>query len=110
MKSRHKKLLLALNGTLLAFLAVVVVIPAPLPGAAEAIAGQPGNGGAANRQRGQYVMVSGRSSGSTGNVVYILDTVNREMVALKYNKGNSALEGVGYRNLSDDSKLGGGGR
>ncbi|MGQ0628328.1 MAG: hypothetical protein ACT4PL_09555 [Phycisphaerales bacterium] len=70
-----------------------------------ALAGQP-----VSRQRGQYVMIAGRAQGSTTNVVYILDTVNQELVAVRYNRGTQALEPIGFRNVGEDGKIGGGGR
>ncbi len=68
--------------------------------------GQPG------RPRGEYVMVSGRVQGAPSNAIYILDTVNQELLAVRWNAGNKRLVGVGYRNLAADMQAAnaGGGR
>jgi hypothetical protein len=65
---------------------------------------------AANRPRGQYILLSGRAAGSSTNIVYILDTNNQELIALRWNRGTQSLEGLGHRNTADDNKPGGGGR
>jgi hypothetical protein len=53
--------------------------------------------------RGDYTMISGRAPGSDGGVVYIVDTVNHDMVALTYDHANRQLFGVAYRNLAADA-------
>jgi len=63
-----------------------------------------------NRARGSYLMVSGRASGVSGNVVYIVDSVNQELVALRYQRAAGRLEPMGYRSLSADSAQGAGSR
>ena len=112
MKPGHKRMLVATNGALLVLLAAVTIGAGGLGG----LVGGVGVGGSQAfaqppvRQRGQYVMVSGRAQGSSVNVVYVLDTVNQEMIAVRYNRSGQVLEGVGYRNVADDARQGGGGR
>lgn len=54
------------------------------------------------RVGGQYICVGGATSGGYTNVIYVLDTANREVVALRWNDGTKQLDGVGYRDLVDD--------
>jgi len=56
----------------------------------------------ARRVGGQYTCVGGKTLGGYTNVIYVLDSANREMVALKWNDGTKQLEGVGYRDLVED--------
>lgn len=58
------------------------------------------------RARGNYLMVSGHASGVSGNVIYIVDSVNQELVALRYLRAPGRLEPLGYRNLASDSAQG----
>jgi hypothetical protein len=71
---------------------------------------QPGGPGFQNRPRGNYLMVSGRASGVSGNLIYVIDTINREMVALRYQRAAGRLEPIAYRNLTADSAQGASGR
>jgi len=56
----------------------------------------------ARRIGGQYTCVGGKTLGGYTNVIYVLDSANREMVALKWNDATKQLEGVGYRDLDED--------
>ena len=80
--------LLVVNAALLALLGVVTFSPA-----ADAQA----------RSRGNYVMVAGGVAGSASGAVYIVDTVNEELIALTWEPNDRELLGVGYRNLSVDA-------
>lgn len=90
-------LLVALNAALLCATLVGLLTPR-----AEA---QPGGG--VSRPRGNYLMVSGRASGVSGNIVYIVDTVNQELLALRYQRAAGRLDPFGYRSLAADSAQGG---
>ena len=63
--------------------------------------------GGVPRARGSYLMVSGRASGVSGNVVYIVDSANQELVALRYQRASGRLDPLGYRSLVADSAEGG---
>jgi len=65
--------------------------------------GQPGVANQPIRQQGQYTMVAGKQQGSAAAVVYVLDSKNKEMVAVRWNAGQSKLDGVGFRNLASDA-------
>lgn len=54
-----------------------------------------------SRARGEYTMVSGRYVGGTSNAVYVFDAVNRELLALTYDR-TRGLEVLGHRRLADD--------
>lgn len=58
--------------------------------------------GIERRMGGSYTCVGGATSGGHANVVYVLDTANRELVALQWNDTTKQLEGVGYRDLVAD--------
>ncbi len=81
--------LLALNGALLVLLAAVTF--------GASVDAQQG------RRRGDYTMVAGGVKGANSSAVYIVDTVNQEMMAVTYNQQSKTLDGVGYRNLAVDA-------
>lgn len=57
----------------------------------------------ASRARGQYTMVAGElRSGPKTSAVYIVDSVNQEMVAVRWNDSRNDLDGLDYRNLDTD--------
>lgn len=56
-----------------------------------------------NRAAGNYTLLAGKASGSSAKVVYILDSANKEMVAVKWNQSAAKLDGIGYRNLAQDA-------
>lgn len=90
MSDTHRRGLIALNIVLLALVAVVTF--APLSSA------QP----ATNRARGEYTVVGGQIVGGTPSVIYIFDSNNDEMVALRWNNSRSQLEPIGFRDLNED--------
>lgn len=90
MKRRTK--LVALNTVLAGLLAVV--------GASHLVGAQVGT----DRARGEYTMVSGRTSSGGAHVVYVLDSANQEMIALRWDQAKSSMAGIGYRNLSSDGQ------
>ncbi len=80
--------LLAVNGSLLALLAMVTFAP---------------TSEAQNRVRGEYAMVGGGIQGASANAIYIVDTRNQELIALGYEPNQKELLGIGYRNLAADA-------
>ena len=80
--------LLALNAALVALLAAVTFGPKV---------------DAQARPRGDYTMVAGGVKGANSSAVFIVDTVNQEMMAITYNVQDKVLEGIAYRNLAEDS-------
>ncbi len=80
--------LIALNAALLLVLALVVLTP---PAAAR----QDAN----TRARGTYTMVGGRITGSPESAIYIVDAVNQELIATKWDRSRKALRGLGYQSL-----------
>lgn len=98
MRSSSQRGVLALNIVLLAVLALVVVTRD-----AGAGAGQP------QRARGQYTMVGGDIVGGNTNAIYVLDSVNQELVAIRWSESQKRLEGIGYRDLAADARASGSG-
>ncbi len=88
------KRLLAVNAGVLALLAIFFALPA---GAQN---GQPGQ-----RARGEYTMISGKINVGSTSAVYILDSVNQEMIALRWETGRRSFTGIGYRSLDLDARL-----
>lgn len=86
--------LVAINAVLLAALAAITFAPFATA--------QPGMTPNAGRARGQYTLVSGRTMSGGADAVYIVDSSNQELVALRWDQGKQALLGLGYRNLSGD--------
>jgi hypothetical protein len=56
------------------------------------------------RARGEYTMLSGRATGSSAHVVYILDSSNQDLVAVRWNESTKSLDNIGYRDLKEDSQ------
>jgi len=81
--------LLAVNGVLLLLLGAVTFAPSSQ---------------AQVRVRGNYSMVAGGVQGANANALYIVDTTNRELIALTYDPNQKELLGIGYRNLAVDAE------
>ena len=81
--------LLFLNGLLLAALIGVTFAPAAVA--------------QLERYRGDYMMASGRTNGSTTNILYIVDQNSRELVAIRYDESKKLIEGMGYADLAKDA-------
>ncbi len=94
--------LVAVNAALVVALAALLLI-APRPGHAQPADDRAGP--AAARPRGQYTMLSGQYKGGTSSAVYILDTSNQELVALRWDRTNKRFEPIGYRNIADDARF-----
>jgi hypothetical protein len=95
---RHRRLL-ALNAALLAALALVTFLPAR---SAEAQRAQ--------RVRGQYTLAATRIQGITESGVFIIDSSNGEMVAVRWDRSRKTLAPLGFRDLAADAKGAGGAR
>lgn len=95
----RRLMLIALNLGLLGLLAMVTW-------SSSATARQDG------RARGRYMAVAGGAPGASADVIWIVDTVNQEMIALTWDASTRSTVGVGYRNLAIDAgtALRGGGR
>ena len=82
------KALLALNAALLAALgAMRFATPAEAQG----------------RPRGDYLMLAGEVAGAKPQVVWILDQVHEELVAVSWSRERSELLGLGFRSLASDN-------
>lgn len=55
-----------------------------------------------SRPRGEYSVVGGEVTGSNTNGIYIVDSANRELVALLWDDSRRQLNGIGYRDLATD--------
>ena len=80
--------LLALNAVLLGVLATVTLGPAV---------------SAQARSRGAYAMVAGGANNTQSSVVYVVDVVNQELVAVSYSGTTRSFNGIAYRNLAADA-------
>lgn len=99
MKNRNRTVgLLALNGALIAALTVVTFAPI-----AE---GQR----TPRRARGDYTMVAGQVQGMSEAAIYIIDSNNAELVAVRWDQSRKQLQPVGYRNFDADARSAGGSR
>jgi len=61
------------------------------------------SGALVSRVPGDYSVVGGATVGGVSSVIYVLDSANRELIALSWNDSIKSLEGIGYRDLSLDS-------
>ncbi len=89
--------LIVLNAALGAVLLAMLVGPSSHAGASDE---QP----VTVRPRGEYTMVSGKTTLGNVNAVYIVDAVNQEIVALRWDPNKKSFSGIGYRNLDADAK------
>jgi hypothetical protein len=80
--------LIALNAVLLAVLALVSLS---------------GRASAQQRQRGSYLLVSSGVTGTPLSVVYVIDEINNELVAMAWDDAGKKMNYVGYRNIAADS-------
>jgi hypothetical protein len=51
-------------------------------------------------------MLAGRVSGSSTSGVYIIDSVNREIAAVRWDRSARRLVALGFRDIGVDSGLG----
>jgi hypothetical protein len=82
------KALLAVNAALLAVLGAMRFAP---------------KADAQGRPRGEYLMLAGEVAGAKPQVVWILDQVHEELVAVSWSRERSELVGLGFRSLASDS-------
>jgi len=62
----------------------------------------------ANRARGQYSMVAGEMrGGGEASGIYVIDSINEEIVVLRWNDSRKQLDGLDYRDLKHDAAQGG---
>lgn len=88
--------LIALNLVLLMVLMSLVLLP---------VAGAQNSGAPANgRARGEYTMVTGRTTSGVAEAIYILDANNQEVISMKWDNAKQSMVGLGYRSLLSDSK------
>lgn len=83
--------LIAVNGVLLAVLALVALVP-------------DADGQQNRRARGTYTMVSAQVQGFSEDALYLVDGSNREIVVLRYERSRKRLSFVGYRDMAQDSE------
>ena len=58
---------------------------------------------AQSRSRGEYTMVAGGVNGTDADAVFVVDTINQEMLSVYYDYNSKTIQGLGYRNLSADA-------
>ncbi|MEM1330713.1 MAG: hypothetical protein AAGG07_09150 [Planctomycetota bacterium] len=93
---RHAKLL-GLNAALLLVLVGLVMSHRPVPAMA-----QSQNQAQPERPRGDYLLLGGEISGGSSNAMWIVDTANQEMLAVRWDQSRRELRGLGYRDLRKD--------
>lgn len=89
--------LIALNAALVGGLALIEFGPL-------AQAQPSGDAREVARPRGEYTLVGGQILTGNSNAVYVVDSVNQEMIVLRWEDGRNILSGIGYRDLDADSK------
>jgi hypothetical protein len=99
LRTRGRRGLLVLNAALLAALVLLTWGPAAIGQNA-----QPAGGGGGARARGDYTMVAGKTIAGGPSAVYIVDSSNQELVALRWDQSKQQMVGMGYRNLQGDAR------
>lgn len=84
--------MIAINAGLLLLLGAVTLAPTSIA--------QRG----ASRARGEYTMLSGKATGSSSHVIYIMDSSNQDLVAVRWNESTKSLDNIGYRDLKEDAQ------
>lgn len=93
---------LVVTNAILATVLVLVVLGATQSQHASA---QPASVAAAgDRARGDYTMVSGRFREGSSNAIYIVDSSNQEVVAVRWDSSKQQMTGIGYRSIANDSR------
>ncbi len=95
--------LVGLNGALLVALALVTFSP----GAAGQQRGAAAPPAAPARNPGDYTLLGGRVQGQSSEAIYILDAVNREIVAVSWDQSRRTLGPIGFRDLNIDAQAAG---
>lgn len=90
--------LISLNAVLLVLLGLVVMTPPA--------GGQGAGPGGVDRARGTYTMVGGKMIGSPEAAIYVVDAVNQELVAAKWDRSRKALRFLGYHALQPQRRTG----
>ncbi|HRJ49702.1 MAG: hypothetical protein KF787_02975 [Phycisphaeraceae bacterium] len=97
--------LIAVNALLVVVLALVT-LAGPTPASAESggteAASQPSARPPA-RARGEYTVISPKSSDGNTGVLVVIDSVNEEMAVLDWDKTRRTLVVTGFRDLTADS-------
>jgi hypothetical protein len=95
---RRRTVAAALAATNLALLGVVGYL-ALSPRVADAQATQPPQ----PRAPGEYTMVAGQLASGTSAAVYVVDSVNQEVLTLRWDPSRQTLAVLGYRDLKADA-------
>lgn len=90
-RSKHTGLI-ALNAALVAALAMITLAP-----------GASAQDGVARRPRGEYTMVAGRVQGVSESAIYVVDSTNQEILAMRWDRSRKTLTGLGFRSMAVDS-------
>ncbi|MEM9064852.1 MAG: hypothetical protein AAGB51_05120 [Planctomycetota bacterium] len=93
---RVRRSLLGLNALLACVLALLWLAP---PGGSPRAVAQTSD---EERARGRYTLVGGRLPAGNADAVWILDSVNQEIIGVRWDSSRGRLDGLGYRNLNDD--------
>jgi hypothetical protein len=88
--------LIAVNVVLLLLLAALTLAPTSVA--------QRGAAGGGGRARGEYTMLSGKITGSSAHAVYVMDSSNQDLIAVKWNESTKSLDAIGYRDLKEDAQ------
>jgi len=97
MRHKHKALITA-NVLLLAALAAVTLTPGA------------GAQSAQDRTRGSYTITTGDLRGSSADSIFIVDSSNQQIVALRYNDSNKELVGIDFADFRQSAGRPGGAR
>jgi hypothetical protein len=90
---RRRRGLIVLNAVLLTVLGALTWSPLAS-----------GQNQGAGRARGDYTMVAGKTIAGGPAAVYIVDSANQEVVALRWDQSKQEMVGLGYRNLQTDAR------
>lgn len=61
------------------------------------------NAGVQARGRGEYTLVAGKLPSGGPHAIYVLDSANQELIALRWDASRQTLSAIGFRNTASDA-------
>jgi len=89
---RRTRGLIVLNAVLIGLLALVTLGPGARAQNAPA------------RAPGEYLLVGGRMNGGNASAVWIIDSINQELITVRWDESRDNLRGIGFRDLDTDAQ------
>ena len=83
----------------------LIALNAVLIGVLGWVSFEPGAAAQQARGRGAYLILGGQPEAGASNDVWVIDTLNQQMLGIRYDAGRRQLTGIGYRDLDADTTV-----